>query len=226
MAIAKWMAEDDRLVLEDDARGGDARGGASADDDDSGPASCAPGGAGEPEDARAWLTCACAFLAGSGTWLTVTCLFAEGSLLVSHFRERTLYSTMDLAVQFGNAGPFLCVTLLASFTARRGAAVSMGLLLAGSACMLWTALLWREAGVAGVIASSFVGGLVGSTSMVTIYSAAGQSRPDVTRRRTTSWGLDGSAESVSGAEHPRQGGDEHARGRVTRWPRRSRGGPL
>ena len=120
------------------------------------------------------LTCACAFLAGSGTWLPVTAIFAEGSLLVTYFNDKELYSTMDLAVQFGNSGPFVCVALLAAFTARRGADISMFLLVLGSACLLWTAVFWRKAGVAGIVASSFFGGLVGSTSMVTIYSAAGQ----------------------------------------------------
>lgn len=119
------------------------------------------------------MTCAAAFLAGTGTWLSVTAIFSEGALLVAYFSERKIYSTMDLSVQLGNVGPLLLVTVLSKLNARaRG--VSMALLILGACTLIVLALSWRAGGVLGVASASFVGGLVGASSMVSLFQAAGE----------------------------------------------------
>ena len=80
---------------------------------------------------------------------------------------------MDLSVQLGNVGPLLLVTVLSRLNARaRG--VSMALLILGACTLIVLALSWRAGGVVGVAGASFVGGLVGASSMVSLFQAAGE----------------------------------------------------
>ncbi|KAK3249450.1 hypothetical protein CYMTET_41123 [Cymbomonas tetramitiformis] len=118
----------------------------------------------------------CYFLIGLSAWLVVCAIYAEAGYFVDRIPESyAIYCQIDFAVQLGNVAPLLLVLLFPHWIEHNCCTIVYTILVLSLITSFGLSTLWNitlENRSVVILGGSFLAGVVGATSMATLFAIA------------------------------------------------------
>ena len=118
---------------------------------------------------------------GLGAWLVTVNIFSEASY-IKRFMSDQVFANADFAMELGNIPCFFLICLAPRILRQRRGLITCVLLSSVVAVGIFLAFQWNNQTM--LLISSFIGGTVGSCSMVTFFEFASSYRSRRRRRYT------------------------------------------